>query len=561
MLWLNYLRIIKTIKNSLTLEGRVVTFTKIISKKGDKMKKRFRLFGYFLILVFWIGVASAEEGFHLLATMSGDSTGDMFSVVAGVGDVNGDGYDDVLVGAPGGGYAKLYFGGVPFDTVSDLKFVSEKEYSQFGYSVAGGGDLNSDGFADIVIGSPNAWLGISYPYYCIWGAGKVYVYFGGSEMDTIPDLELVVGNYDEDIGWYYHFGHSVSIVGDLNNNGYDDIIVGAPSYPDEYGRVYIYSGGADMDTTYDILIENPNHTNDLGESVSWVGDVNKDGFDDMLVGSPRNRAAYLIYGGNDIGLGNSELFEGDTTKRQYGRVVAGLGDVNGDGFNDFGIMALDYIRIFLGGKMVDSIPDLTLIPDRDFWYIGGLGDLNKDGFDDIGVVSKYFDIFFGNTTLDTIPDISFSLWYSPVCGLGDVNGDSNVDIGLGRAAGWDPTGKVYIYSYGLSDGFEEKEEPNRPNEFDLSQNYPNPFNLFTTISYDLPFSFFTRLEIYNLEGKKIKKLVSESKKSGSYYVIWDGKDENNQVVSSGIYFVKMAVENFGLSRKQQFRAKKLLLLK
>jgi len=87
----------------------------------------------------------------MLATMSGDSTVDQFSVVAGVGDVNGDSYDDVLVGAPGGNYAKLYFGGSPFDTLADLRFAPEPQ-GFFGYSVAGGGDVNGDGYSDLAIG-------------------------------------------------------------------------------------------------------------------------------------------------------------------------------------------------------------------------------------------------------------------------------------------------------------------------------------------------------------------------------------------------------------------------
>ena len=111
------------------------------------MKKRFRLFGYFLILVFWIGIASAEEGFHLLATISGDSTGDFFCNVKNVGDVNGDGYNDFLVGAREASYAKLYFGGADFDTIADLTMQMEYTGDYFGNTLASG-DLNGDGFSD-----------------------------------------------------------------------------------------------------------------------------------------------------------------------------------------------------------------------------------------------------------------------------------------------------------------------------------------------------------------------------------------------------------------------------
>ena len=104
--------------------------------------------------------------------MTGEQAGDSFSVVASAGDVNGDGFDDVLVGAPGGNYAKLYFGGAPFDTLADLRFVSQQG-SEFGYSIAGGGDVNGDGFTDILVGMPGYNTGPPN-YFPL--AGKVYLY-------------------------------------------------------------------------------------------------------------------------------------------------------------------------------------------------------------------------------------------------------------------------------------------------------------------------------------------------------------------------------------------------
>lgn len=165
---------------------------------------------------------NAQPNLHLIATMSGDSTGDQFSVVVGVGDVNGDGYDDFVVGAPGGNYAKLFFGVPTFDTTHYLKLVGEQKGSQFGISIAGG-DINGDGYSDIVIGAPNCWIGGQFG---IANTGKVYIYFGGKQFDTIPALTLAPG------GWYYQFGSSVSVAGDVNGDGYKDIVIGAPN--DDY---------------------------------------------------------------------------------------------------------------------------------------------------------------------------------------------------------------------------------------------------------------------------------------------------------------------------------------
>ncbi len=105
------------------------------------------------------GNVFAQQNLHLIATMTGEQAGDSFSVVASAGDVNGDGFDDVLVGAPGGNYAKLYFGGAPFDTLADLKFTGEQLQSLFGNHIAGVGDVNKDGYDDILISDVRrAWL-------------------------------------------------------------------------------------------------------------------------------------------------------------------------------------------------------------------------------------------------------------------------------------------------------------------------------------------------------------------------------------------------------------------
>ncbi|HDQ15535.1 MAG TPA: T9SS type A sorting domain-containing protein [Bacteroidetes bacterium] len=512
-----------------------------------------------IILLIAFSNAYAQQQLDLIATIAGEKPGDNFCNVKGVGDVNGDGYDDVLIGALGGNYAKLYFGGAPFDTIADLKFLPDAYGSKFGYSLDGGGDLNGDGYADIIIGAPYSSSG---PPDYFYAAGKVYVYFGGPQIDSEPDVIM------EGAGWHYQFGHSVSFAGDMNSDGFDDIVVGAPNDDiDAHGRAYIYFGGANMDSIVDVLIEGTEPFDMLGESVSGAGDVNGDGFDDVLIGAPQMLAqrdigkAYLIYGGDEIGPINSDLFIGDTTKHYYGRWVSGLGDVNNDGFNDFGILSDWLINIYFGNTIIDSIPELTLIPDRDFWYLGGLGDINKDGFDDFVAVSKYVDIFLGNSSLDTIPDISFSLWYSPICGVGDINGDSHVEIGFGRGGGWDPTGKVYIYSYGIVDKIEEKKDENYPEEFKLNQNYPNPFNSSTTISYDLSVSCSIRLEIFNCLARKIKILVLEQQNPGSYNVTWNGKDFNDQDVASGIYLAKLKVEYLNKTKSHLIKTQKLVLIR
>ena len=548
------------------------------------MKTAIKMINIILLLSIFSCVC-AKDSFQLIATMTGEKTGDGFSVVAGIGDVNGDGYDDVLVGAPGGNYAKLYFGGSPYDTVADLKFVCEKPESYFGCSVDGGGDINGDGFSDIVIGARSYAIG-NCPC-CIASAGKVYVYFGGAEMDTIPDLEIVVGNWDDNTGWYYNFGHSVSFAGDMNKDGYDDLIVGAPNDDyDAHGRAYIYFGGAEMDSIADVLIEGEESADMLGWSVSDAGDVNGDGFDDVIIGAPQMLAqnnigkSYLIYGGNEIGLTHSEVFVGDTTKRAYGRWVSGLGDVNGDGFDDFGIMADDYFKV-ISGKTLEPLSEILEKAEWDnFQYISDCGDLNSDGYYDILIGIADSDslyagkaaIYLGNTNLDTIPNYEIMgetphyYFASSVDYAGDINNDGHKDIIIGERAYSGPYGpigygKVYIYSFGIIDRVEDTKNPIYREKINLNQNYPNPFNLSTTITYDLSYPSYVVLEIFNCTGQKIKTLLSKKQEGGSYRIVWDGADEKGISVSSGIYFYKVSLHSLGIIKNTYTQVKKLVLLK
>ncbi|NIR64214.1 MAG: T9SS type A sorting domain-containing protein [candidate division Zixibacteria bacterium] len=90
---------------------------------------------------------------------------------------------------------------------------------------------------------------------------------------------------------------------------------------------------------------------------------------------------------------------------------------------------------------------------------------------------------------------------------------------------------------------------NKPNQFILSQNYPNPFNPETIIRYQLPTNSKVQLTIYNLLGQKVRTLVNDKQQNGIYEVIWDGRNEFGQEVSSGIYIYRLKIDNQVASRK------------
>lgn len=510
---------------------------------------------YIISLVVFFSVHSyPKEGFYLLTTMSGDSVGDQFSVVSHIGDINADGFDDVIVGAPGGDYAKLFFGGTAFDTIPDLIFKDYKQLNcQFGCSIAGDGDVNGDGYPDLIIGASSTWIGPSFPYQ-IMTTGAAYVYFGGPTIDTTADLTLIVGDWLTQTGWYYGFGKANCIPGDLNGDGYDDFVIGAANDDyDAHGRVYIYFGGTNVDDQYDVLLEGEEVFDNFGFSLSAVGDINNDGFDDVLIGAPmfhnnipnkiyQGGKAYLVYGGNEISLSNSIEFTDDTSSYYYGRFISGLGDVNGDSINDLGIMGGEYLNVISGN---DFSTINSYYSAGDMWYISSLNNLNCDGFNDFAYVTDSLRIFFSQPLLDTIPNYVFD-WAEQVSYLGFINNDSTPEIAFTVSGGWDPTGKIYVYSFEELNSVDDEKDI-KLNKYVLYQNYPNPFNSSTIIKYSLPRQGEVKLSLYDLLGRLITTLVNEMKNTGEHQI-----ELNTKNLSSGVYFYQLIAGNVILTNKLIF---------
>ena len=526
---------------------------------------------YIISLVVFFSLTSfAQEGFYLLTTMSGDSVGDQFSVVSHIGDVNADGFDDIIVGAPGGDYAKLFFGGAVFDTIPDLTFRDYKQYNcQFGCSIAGDGDVNGDGYPDIIIGASSTWIGPSCPFEC-FVTGAAYVYFGGPSIDTTADLTLIVGDWNTQTGWYYGFGESDCIPGDLNADGYDDFVISAPNDDyDAHGRVYIYFGGPNVDDQYDVLLEGEEVFDNFGQSLSAVGDMNNDGFDDVLIGAPmfhnnipnkiyQGGKAYLVYGGSEISLNNSIEFIGDSTSYVYGRFIAGLGDVNGDTIEDLGIMGDRYFKI-ISGNDFSILLEISRINnwDGNFQNICS-GDINNDNFNDIIIsledTSNYYagkiDIYMGRIDLYSAPDFTIE-GNTPFYGLGastayigKLNGNDKNYIGIGELyESFPDTGKIFIYSFGNPNNINE-EYNHIPERYKLFQNFPNPFNSSTIIKYSVPQQEEVKLNLYDLLGRLMATLVNEKKNTGEHQI-----ELNTKNLSSGVYFYQLIAGNVILTNK------------
>jgi hypothetical protein len=262
-------------------------------------------------------------------TFHGDAAGAQFGRgLTGGGDLNGDGIADLAVGAPGfaAGFAYLFFGGQPFDTVSDLTLAGVADGERFGIALACPGDLDGDSGDDLAVGADEADVPSTW-------AGAVRIYRGGAPLDAISDFTLTgeaAGNF---------FGGAVARAGDVDGDGENDLIVGAEGYNNgmivDAGRAYLFLGGTDFDVSADLTVTGLATEEFLGSAVAGGADLNRDGKADLAIGVPgttANRGSVRIYFGAsppDNALDDS--IPGEAAGDYLGQAVAIVGDSDRNG--------------------------------------------------------------------------------------------------------------------------------------------------------------------------------------------------------------------------------------
>jgi hypothetical protein len=348
-----------------------------------------------------------------------------------------------------------------------------------GNSVAGAGDVNGDGLADVIVGGPNV---------DPMSVGSAYVVFGSPAAAGEPaPPALSFGNFPDGRGFAINgvlaggrAGTSVDGAGDVNGDGYADVIVGAPA-PDstEGGAAYVIFGKPDSAAvsvaelvaggTGGFRLDGGIAGDRAGESVAGAGDVNGDGLADVVVSAPYASSgfgeAYVVYGktsSTPVTLGSFSN-EGFTIRGWVEDALdlsaTGVGDVNGDGLADVGLATTSGVYVVYGDDAPADIDLAALVPAQGFAVRGlneselfdskvsGAGDVNGDGYDDIAVsapLRQSVAVVFGTpsradvslealTALDGFV-ISIGTMYEgqsvgfSVSGGGDLNGDGLSDL-------------------------------------------------------------------------------------------------------------------------------------
>lgn len=495
----------------------------------------------------WPFVPPAGAVTHLVplrgSAPTGGVPGEGFGVaVAAPGDLNGDGYADFAVGAAWSqaesehvGHVYLYWGGPGFDAIPDL-VLSDGPGGLFGLRIEKAGDVNGDGHGDLLVSAPTR-----YP------SGQVRLYFGGPDIDDVPDLTL------NGCGFYFGIGLGGA---DLDGDGYSDIVVGAPycgngtfvvyrggAAPDPYadqiftwpqriylgyaiaaadmsgdgrpdvvtsaltygnGAAFVYNEGPGSDLNPDRIITSP-FDSYFAYSAAVVGDVSGDGQPDLLVGARVDGSegsfgrAYLYHGSMD----NTQdlVFYGPAANDGFGSELAPAGDFDGDGHSDIAIAAT---------AVVGGSPGPT--PGKVYLYRGGPG---ADAAADAVIT-------------DGVPGDAFGIAIAPA---GDVDGDGLGDLIIGAHSNdVDGTnaGKAFLV---LQD--KPVAVPGIASAAGLRV-LPNPARVAATLRWSADAGERASLMVLDVHGRRVRDLPAESGEAR-----WDLRDASGRRVTPGLYFCEL----------------------
>jgi hypothetical protein len=517
------------------------------------------------------------------------SSGEKGSVryVFNAGDFNNDWTDDFGI-VYVSGLVELYFGGsITEDMAPDLSF--NKETTVYSPSV---GDINGDGVDDLLISHSVSGIDSN--------DAAINIYLGGSSPDLTADYTINWTDvYPDTAGGA--FGNA-QFIGDINNDGYDDLMFATEYLQDV---AHIMYGGTSISSTSDEQLPY------FPINFSELGDFNGDGLADYAVANNNN--VVYIYSGYDASNGESfsdvpmlelpaPVYNGIDqfgSYSFYGHSITS-GDFNGDSLADLAFTSVfhqefindavhpaEAIRIYAGSTTPDTVVDgmiylktanYDLTPastmedtlSRNLGSLSAVPDQNGDGMDELLFANYAWGtnagVYYGGK-IDTMgnaidvyleapnqgtglgPNTNYIYAGRGIPAAGDFNNDGKNEFLLPQISDQNfLTDPVYVYG---SDQFSvsNEEELSSASEFKLHQNYPNPFNPTTKISYRLPVSGEVKLQVFDITGRLVSTIVNEEMTAGTYTHTFDAS-----AFASGVYMYRLQASGFT-------QVKKMLLIK
>jgi hypothetical protein len=493
------------------------------------------------------------------------------------GDVNGDGYSDVIVGAylfdngeTNEGRVFVYHGSAAgLAPTASWTQESNQAYAYFGSrSVGTAGDVNGDGYSDVIVGASGYDNGET-------DEGRAFVYHG-SAAGLAPTASWTAESNQADAA----LGISVATAGDVNSDGFSDVIVGAPSFDNgetSEGRVFVYHGSAaGLAPTASWTVESNHASASFGWSVATAGDVNADGFSDVIVGAhyyETYEGRAFAYHGSAAGLATTPAWtaESNQANAYFGSSVRTAGDVNGDGFSDVIVAGGGRAFVYYGnnGGGLDRSPRQVRTDDSaPIWVLGNSDSETAFRLKALGRTAagrgrvrvqlevKPAGVPFDGTGLAT----------GPAADTGTPGGAGSA-VPLSQLAGSLAPETLYHWRLRIAcdspffprspwltlpyNGRSEadvrtagmttavSEGTGSPRAVQLGPGAPNPFRSATEFTYWLPQHGRHRLAVYDVQGREVAVLAEGMQLAGRRTLRWDGRDGRGAELPSGVYFLRL----------------------